>query len=209
MINSFLKKVFYLIFRDKKQIEFARKFIHISSILLPLSYRYLFNNNKQVTILVFLVLVIISMAIELLRLENKNFRKYFYFIFGVMLRRHEIQNFTGASYLLISAIVCIAFFPADIAFVAMAFLSIGDTFAALIGINFGKRKFKSSKKSFEGTLACFASTFLFGIFFIPLAIALTGAIAASIAELINIPIDDNVKIPVLSCIVMSLTYIIA
>ena len=206
-MRNLLKRLSYLIFRGRKQVEFARKLIHISSIVLPLSYRYIFNNNRQTAILVFLVLVIASIVIELLRLENKNFRKYFYFIFGVMLRRHEIHNFTGASYLLVSAIVCIAFFPPDIAFVAMAFLSIGDTFAALVGINFGKRKFKNSKKSFEGTLACFASTFLFGIFFLHPSIALSGAIAASVAELVNIPIDDNVKIPVLSCVAMSITYI--
>jgi dolichol kinase len=136
-----------------------------------------------------------------------------------MLRRHEINNFTGASYLLVSAIFCIAFFPPDIAFLAMAFLSIGDTFAALIGIHLGKRKFKNSKKSFEGTLACFISTFLFGYIYLQLpfvynheyshpAIALSGAASASIAELLNIPIDDNVKIPIISGIIMWFTYYI-
>jgi dolichol kinase len=143
-----------------------------------------------------------------MRLENKSFRKYFYMIFGVMLRQHEINNISGASYLLVSAIVCVAFMPPDIAFVSMAFLSIGDTFAALVGINLGKRKFIKSKKSFEGTLACFTSTFMFGLFFLNPVIALSGAMMASIAELIDIRIDDNVKIPILSGIAMSVTYIV-
>jgi dolichol kinase len=172
--------------------------------------------GKKMTIFIFLCLMLITIIVELLRLENANFRKFFFFIFGVMLRKHEINNFTGASYLLISAIVCVAFFPAEIAFLAMSFLSIGDTMAALMGIHFGKRKFINSPKSFEGFLACFASTFLFGCVASMLAseksiltpnIAFWGALTASIAELINIPIDDNVKIPILSGIAMCIAFV--
>ena len=203
---NYIQSFFLHIRKDKIQIEFARKAIHIMSITLPLAYRFVFNYNKKITIFVFLILAVVSITIELLRLENRNVKKLFYFVFGIMLRKHEIYDFTGASYLLTSAIVCIAFFPPDIAFAAMAFLSIGDTLAALIGMNFGKRKFKFSKKSFEGFIACFASTFLFGVYFLHPSIAFFGAVTASIAELINIPIDDNVKIPVLSGIVMSIAY---
>ena len=221
-MKSFFIKLSKLIFRDKIQIEFARKLIHMSSIILPLFYLYIFTfyiNYKRITIIVFAILVIISLIVELLRLENKTFRKTFHFMFGVMLRRHEINNFTGASYLLVSAIFCIAFFPPDIAFLAMAFLSIGDTFAALVGIRFGKRIFIKTSKSLEGTLACFVTTFIFGLVYLQLpiihnpeyshpAIALSGAISASVAELVNIPLDDNVKIPIISGIVMWITYYI-
>ena len=205
---TLLKKIRHLIFQDRKKVEFMRKSIHIMSISLPIMYRYIFLNDKKITILVLLGLIITSITIELFRLQNKNFRKYFLLFFGIMLRKHEINNLTGASYLLVSAIICVAFFPADIAFVAMAFLSIGDTFAALIGMNYGKRKFKNSPKSFEGTLACFITTFSFGVFFVDPVIAFWGAISASIIELVNIPVDDNVKIPIISGITMCGTYVI-
>ena len=197
-------RIYKAIFRDKKNIEFARKSIHISSILLPIAYRYLFDYNKKNTLLLFLLLALTSIVIEFLRLENKNFRKYFHLIFGVMLRKHEIYDFTGASYLLTSAIVCVAFFPPDIAFAAMAFLSIGDTVAALVGMNYGKRRFVSSKKSLEGTIACFVSTFIFGLWVFSEypGIAFWGAFSVCIAEVMNIKIDDNVKIPIISGIVM-------
>ncbi|MCL1826753.1 MAG: phosphatidate cytidylyltransferase [Candidatus Cloacimonetes bacterium] len=185
-----------------------RKSIHILSIFLPIMYRYIFHNEQKPTLLFFLFLIIVSIVVELFRLENKNFGRYFMLIFGVLLRKHEKNNITGASYLLVSAIICVAFFPADIAFVAMAFLSIGDTFAALVGMNFGKRKFINSSKTFEGTLACFITTFVFGLFFIDPLIALWGAFTASVAELVNIPFDDNVKIPILSGIVMWITYLV-
>jgi dolichol kinase len=119
-----------------------------------------------------------------------------------------MRDFTGATYLLFSSMLCVAFFEAQIAFAAIAFLSIGDTFAALIGIHFGKRKFLGMSKSLEGSLACFLSTFIFGLFFLnhPL-LAFTGAVAASIAELIDVKVDDNVKIPLISGIVMTLVSI--
>jgi len=220
------------LFKDKNQVELARKLIHITSILLPLYYKYVFKYNKKLTISVLVLMIAVCILFELLRFENRNFKKFFNWTFGIMLRKHEVVNFTGASYLLISAIVCVAFFPPNIAFAAMAFLSIGDTFAALVGLNFGKRKFRNSNKSFEGLLACFISTLAFGLSFILLdpiiysyfphlfphlapdiftplnpVIVFFGAIAACCAEAINIPIDDNVKIPIWSGIVMSVAYL--
>jgi len=207
-LQNLIKKIIFLLFQDRQKTEFVRKAIHILSILLPIGYRYVFQNNKKITILIYLCFLVIAMTIELLRLQNKTFKKFFFLIFGVILRKHEIHNFTGASYLLVSCIVCIAFLPPDLAFVSLAFVSLGDTFAALIGMNFGKRKLLNSPKSFEGILACFTSTFLFGICFINPIIAFFGAVTASIAEVINIPIDDNVKIPVMSGIIMCMVWIL-
>lgn len=205
-MKKYLSNLLLISSKDKTQIEFYRKAIHIMSIVLPLTYKYVFNFDKKITILVFLLFALISLTVEILRLENRSFRKLFYSVFGIMLRRHEMYDFSGASYLLTSAIVCVAFFPPEIAFSAMAFLSIGDTMAALVGMNLGKRKFLKIKKSFEGFLACFISTFIFGLFFLHPSIAFTGAIAASISELTFTRIDDNVKIPIISGIAMSIAY---
>jgi len=203
-------------FLGKNSIEFARKSIHIMSILIPLVHRFVLHNNKLISIPILFGMLAIALSVELLRLQNRNFRKLFNLLFGILLRKHEKTDFTGASYLLTSAIVCIAFFPAEIAFAALAFLSIGDTFAALVGMNFGKRKFCFNKKSFEGFLACFISTLIFGLLCVILfkdpkyltpPVAYFGALAAAIFETVNIPIDDNVKIPVCSGIVMCLTYL--
>ena len=92
-----------------------------------------------------------------------------------------------------------AFFQPIIAFCAMAFLSLGDTFAAIIGLTLGKRKFSGMKKSVEGSLACFAASLIFAMIYIKNPFeALVGALAATGAELWKIPVDDNVKIPLIS-----------
>lgn len=190
-----------------------RKSIHISSIIIPIIYYFFLREHKSIAILTMLILAVTAIIVEMLRLENRNIRKVFFSIFGIMLRKHEVYDFTGASYLLTSAIFCIAFFPPEIAFLSLSFLSIGDTFAALVGMSFGKRKFPGSKKSVEGSLACFASTFLFAILFEYFAgypypqLAFFGALAATIAEAWNLPVDDNVKIPIASGLVMILVYV--
>lgn len=189
--------------------ETLRKGIHISSVLIPFFYRYMLGYNRRLAFILLLVCFVISLSIEFQRFWQKSFRRTFHRMFGLILRRHELRDFTGATYLLFSAMICVAFFEPNIAFCAMAFVSIGDTFAAIIGMNFGKRKFIGMHKSLEGSLACFVSCFIFGLIFLPQPLmALTGALAAAMAELVNIPIDDNVKIPIASALVMTLTGVI-
>lgn len=187
--------------------ETLRKSIHIGSLMIPMFYRYIlgFEHRNQMFYLL-LAAFVVSLVIEFHRLWQKSFRKTFWRMFGIVLRRHEVRDFTGATYLLFSAMICVAFFEPNIAFLSMAFLSIGDTFAALIGINFGKRKFIGLSKSLEGSLACFVSCFIFGLFYAghPL-LAFTGALAAALSELAKLPVDDNVEMPLASAIVMTLT----
>ncbi|GAB1468385.1 SEC59/DGK1/VTE5 family protein [Candidatus Cloacimonadota bacterium] len=194
--------------------EALRKSIHLSSLVIPFSYRYILGFNRRLGFLLLLVAFSISLVIEFHRLWQRSFRKTFNRIFGMILRRHEQHDFTGATYLLFSAMVCVAFFDPLIASCAMAFLSIGDTFAALVGMSFGKRKFIGMSKSLEGSLACFVTCFIFGLFWLKNpnwvypVLALGGALMATFAEVGKIPLDDNLKIPFSAGLVMTILSII-
>ena len=186
--------------------ETLRKSVHLSSLVIPLSYRYIlgFENRKLAFVLLLLSLVI-SMVIEFHRFLQKSFRKTFHRIFGRILRKHEMKDFTGATYLLFASMLCVAFFEPIIASASIAFLSIGDTFAAMIGMNFGKRRFLRNNKSLEGSLACFVSCFIFGIFWLQNPwLTLIGSLSATAAELGKIPLDDNIKIPLTASLALSL-----
>ena len=191
----------------KKSVEIYRKAIHIVSIIIPILYRFALGNDRKLAITVLVPLTLLTLLIEVMRMENKTVKRVFYGIFGIMLRKKEIKSFTGASYLLFSSIICIALFPPDITFVALAFLAIGDTFAAIVGLYFGRRKLVGSKKSLEGSIACFVGSFAFALFFLSPLIALFGAIAATYAESSKIQLDDNIKIPILSAVVMGIVYL--
>ena len=187
---------------EKQKREFFRKTIHVSALILPLSYRYLFNNDRKLAFIVLVPLTLIALVIEIARIEHKTVKRIFLDLFGLMLREHEFHDFTGAT------LLCIAVFPADLGFVAIAFLAIGDSLAALVGIPFGKRKLFGTDKSLEGSMACFIGTFVFALFFLSPFIALAGAVAATIAEIFPLPVDDNIKIPISAGIVMSLVNLI-
>lgn len=189
--------------------ETIRKSIHISSLLIPFAYKYLLHFNRRIGFTLLFLALVFSLIVEFSRFRQKSFRKNFMRLFGLILRKHEWRDFTGATYLIFSSMLCVAFFEPTIAFCAMAFVSIGDTFAAMIGMNFGKRKFLGMNKSLEGSIACFASTLIFGLFFLhhPI-IAVGGALTATLAELWNIPVDDNVKIPLISGVAMSLLSVV-
>ncbi len=185
--------------------EIYRKSVHLSSLILPLAYKFIFGYNKSLALSVLFPIAFIAIIIEIIRLEHRTVKRVFYRVFGIMLRKHEIANLTGASYLLTSTVFTVALFPAEIAFISLSFLALGDTFAAIFGIRFGKRKYKKSHKSFEGSIACFVSCFAYAILFgIHPAMALVGSLAATFAEASRIPIDDNIKLPIITAIIMSI-----
>ena len=201
----------------RRKLEIYRKSIHLSSLIIPFVYRFglpLFftgtmfsefsNGYRKVAIAFLVLLTLLALLIDVLRLQNKTAKKIFHNTFGLLLRHHEHSGITGASYMLVSSVVCIAFFLPDIAFVALSFLAIGDTLAAIVGLSMGKRKLLGTVKSLEGSLACFIGTFLFAIFFVNPILAFVGAVTATIAEFAAIGMDDNLKIPIASGIAMSI-----
>ncbi|MFC1898598.1 diacylglycerol/polyprenol kinase family protein [Candidatus Cloacimonadota bacterium] len=188
----------------KHRSEIFRKAIHFSLILLPLAYRYGVNYDKRITLFVLFTLLAIALLVEIFRMKHPTFKRIFFDIFGLMMRKREYHDFTSATYMLISVVICIAVFPPEIAFVAISFLAIGDTLAALVGMRLGKRKLFGTDKSLEGSIACFAGTLIFALFFMNPIIAVAGAFAASLAESVPMWVDDNIKVPITSGIVMIL-----
>lgn len=195
---------------NKHLSELLRKSIHISSLVIPFMYRYVFKFNRLLMFIILLATLIFLLGLELYRLQIPTFRKLFHRLFGMVMRHHERRDFTGATFMIFSGLLSVVFFKDMIAFLAMSYLSIGDTFAAIVGKAVGKRKFIRSNKSIEGSLACFTSIMIFAIIFSgglnPWVYSL-GAIAATIAEAWEIPVDDNLKIPIISGIVMTLVHI--
>lgn len=188
--------------------ELLRKLIHVFFVAIPFSYRFVFNNNKKITVVILAIMALLVLAVEFIRLEKLHIKKAFYKIFGFMLRRKEVNSFTGLTYFLLASVICIAVLPANIAFCALVFLALGDAAAAIIGLRFGKRKIKGTNKTLEGSLACFCVTFGIALFYLPPFVAFCGAITAMITEIVPKNINDNLKIPLSSGLVMAFASIL-
>lgn len=182
--------------------EILRKGIHLVSLSIPVIY-YFITRELALTILV--PLVVFSIALDLLRYQNPSIGKVFYKLFGFLLRDHEKdhekRNLSGATYVLIAAVLTVLIFPKVITVSAFAILIISDISAALIGRRFGRIKFLS--KSLEGTTAFFISACIVIILApkvdglqIEYIIGFIAAFVGAIAENISYGYaDDNLTIP--------------
>lgn len=178
--------------------ELTRKFVHIAFSAIPLSYYLL----PQPFGILGLILATTSLVlVDILRLRWKRVSVLFTRCFGGMLRGGEDRDLLGSSYYVMSACVCVLVFEQDIALSALANLVIGDSVAALVGRRFGGPRF--GDKSLAGSIACFTACMIVGLLIIRSSwIVLAGALVATIAEAAPVSVNDNIRVPILSGLVM-------
>ena len=106
---------------------------------------------------------------------------------------------TGATWVFVGALFTILLVPYPYSILALLFLSVGDSFAAIIGIKFPLIKVggKTLSGSAAGFLACIIIGFIVDLS-IRYEIVFFGAIMAMVIELIPLPINDNLSIPLFS-----------
>ena len=186
--------------------EIIRKSIHFSSLAVPIGIHFLPLETGRTVILALTLLLIV---VDVLRLYVPPLRTLFYFLFGRIVRNHERFNLLGSTYLMMAALISVYAFGKSIAVVSLAFLIVGDTMAALVGRRWGRIRLLD--KSLEGSMACLASCLLIGWFYgrfedpeLTLYVAAVGSLTATLAELLPIPLDDNLRIPLAAGFAMSL-----
>ncbi|AAM72938.1 MAG TPA: phosphatidate cytidylyltransferase [Chlorobaculum sp.] len=186
--------------------EFARKAIHLSSLLIPLIYWHI---GKKQALLILTPVTAGFFLVDVAKHFVPFLSTWYHSTFGTMLRHHELNrerlHLNGATWITLAAFALIAFFPKTIAVAAFAMVSVSDTVAALVGKRFGRHRF--GQKSFEGSLAFFVSALpvvlsIPGMIF-PAAIvmAITGTITEALVLKIGVfRIDDNFSVPLAGAI---------
>ena len=182
--------------------EILRKGIHLTSLLIPIIYYFI---PKSTALSILIPLTLLFVLSDTARVFHEPSGRLYEKYFGFLLRRHERNSsgrrLNGATYVLLSAVLCLWIFPKVIFITAFAILIVSDTSAALIGRKFGRHPFFS--KTLEGSLAFLVSALLVVLFspkieYLPLEYMI-GAIAAlvgAIVESASIGVDDNLSIPI-------------
>ncbi|MBI4285198.1 MAG: hypothetical protein HY670_04760 [Chloroflexi bacterium] len=148
------------------------------------------------------------LAVELIRLKVSWLNKLFCRWLGLLLRDSESSRVSGASYFLVASLLALLFFRKDTALLAIAFLTIGDPLATLVRNQREKKNF--SRKAVAGAVTCFAACLVAGWLFysngssVSLYTILLGAAVASITEAVPIPVDDNLTVPLLAGLAMTI-----
>ncbi len=182
--------------------EIVRKGIHLLSLLIPVLYYFL---PKTVALSILIPLTLAFLLSDIARLVIPRVGQLYQRVFGWLLRPHEQNHrgrrLNGATYVLLSAVLCILLYPKVIVITAFTILIVSDSAAALIGRRFGKRPFLG--KSLEGTSA-FLITALAVVAVAPKIAYLPaeyciGAAAAVLGTLVEAGtpgIDDNLSVPI-------------
>jgi dolichol kinase len=181
--------------------EIVRKGIHLFSLSIPIIYFFI---SQQLALCLLLPVTAGFIGVDLARYYFPPVSRWFYRWFGWLLRRHETdtnrKQLNGASNVLISASLCVLFFPKVIAINAFTILIISDTTSALIGRRFGRHRFLA--KSLEGSLAFFVSAVVVILIAPKIAhlpaeygIGIIAAAIGTIVEALPIKLDDNLTIP--------------
>ena len=186
--------------------EYFRKIIHIFILVIPFTYLFFLESRFQ-ALRILVPLTLFAIVLEYLRVRSAVIKKIFNNFLKSMLRIHEMDGkYTGATWVFISSTLTIAIFPKEIAIISLVYMSLGDTIAGLVGRKFGKTKFynKSIEGSLAGLIVCLLSGYLVNLT-LPLVVVFSGAFAAMFIELLPMPIDDNLSVPLFAGTIMVIT----
>ena len=144
----------------------------------------------------------VSVAGEFLRFRYEPFNRWLTSRLRPLFKEKEWSRPTASTYMLIATVIAFVAFPKPIAIVALYYLSVGDSLAAIVGGKWGHPRI--FQKSLEGSLTCLLAAVLLGSLLsstyldLALGIVLVGAVVATVAEFVRTPIDDNLLIPLSS-----------
>ncbi len=184
----------------------GRKVYHLAGGIGLLSLYFVFNRDRA--LLFYTGFFLLVLTLDLIRLNVPSINRFVLTKFSSFIRANEEHRLTGTAPYVLGIGLSLYLYRMDIAAAAICFLAFGDVAATTIGERYGRTKI--GNKSLEGSLAFFAAAVLAGLS-LPLVgitvvpgVILTGAIVAAGVELLPLPVNDNLVIPLVSGGVMTL-----
>lgn len=189
--------------------EMYRQIIHLLvGVATALAYQYAILSP-------FTILMLIIAGVMISLLSKRIWIPFFSFFLLKLEREEERKKFPGRGliFYFVGVLLAVKLFPEDIALASIMILACGDSISHLIGAQFGKIKNilnGDGKKLLEGTIAGIIAGTAAAMFYVPFTQAFLGSIAAMIAEVIKIdlnenPLDDNVIVPLVAGTVILLS----
>jgi phosphoserine phosphatase len=181
--------------------DFVRENIHASGFFVPAIAGLI--GVPAVVILIVFIAIVYTLS-ELSRLEGHELPLV------SAITRHaasqsELRGFVAAPlYFAFGILLTLVFFPTHAGGAAIAMFCLGDSAASLFGGLISTSLPFNKGKTWEGSLAGFFFAFLAGTFFVSPVLALVGAAIAMTIEVLPLPVNDNVLIPVITGFALTL-----
>jgi dolichol kinase len=171
-----------------------RKLLHLATATVPVAWAYGVVSGAEVRN-VLTVAAAVAVSVELLRCRSRAFGVRFDALVGRLLKPHEREGLTGATWLILAMLGAVTFLPSTAARAALWAGAVGDAAAALAGTVFSRRD-PSRGKTLAGAAACAVATTLGAWWLAPCtwgAAVVLGAVAAA-AEWPARWGDDNLRV---------------
>lgn len=174
--------------------ELKRKAFHLLSLLYLLGYLII---DRGVVLTILVVLLTSFGFFELYRLRNPTLNEKLIRFFGSIHREEETHKISGIFWTLLGCFLTVLLVPYPPAVITgFLFLALGDAAAALVGKLIGRIPL-IGRRTLEGFLVCWLVCFLCAGMFFPWPYALAGGFVAALVELLPLPFNDNLWIPLL------------
>ncbi len=175
--------------------DFVREDIHASGLFMPVIAGLI---GIPVVASIIILIAIVYTISELWRLEGRELP-----LISAITRhaasQSELYGFAAAPlYFAIGIVTTLLLFPTKASGAAIAMFCLGDSTASLFGGLISTSLPFNKGKTWEGSLAGFFFAFLAGTFFVSPWLALAGAAIAMTIEVLPLPVNDNVLIPVIT-----------
>ncbi len=185
--------------RKKKKIKVLRKLLRLATIIFPLLY---FVMSKFWLLVLIGVIFLFFISQDIARVLKKKHLKKLY--------KKSDKKISNLSLFLIGCIITVAFFAKEYAIIALSMLVVGDLFAEIIGIKFGK-KMLIFNKSLEGSLACFVSSLIIGLLLMPflnigIYVVVIAAAVVMLTELVSAWLDNLTIAPITALVLRLLPF---
>lgn len=204
---------FEQVLHKRSDLHILRKLWHISTGSICL-FIFLRSGNPQLFWAhAIMVLAIVGFAADYLRKKYRPLNLLILKIMGPLMRRSEREGTTGLPFYALGCSLALYFYDRDIAILAIMFLVFSDPISSFFGVLYGKDKLLPNK-SLQGAVAGFFTCYLICLFYTMntatigthiLTFSIISGIIGATSELISaFNVDDNLTIPVLSGLGMTL-----
>ncbi|MFN3946590.1 MAG: diacylglycerol/polyprenol kinase family protein [Aquificaceae bacterium] len=171
-------------------LELRRKVFHLFALFLWFIPIALFPT--LLTLLTFLLVLFINL-LTVLGFGKERFSVYYSIIYKLEREKNYSRPTIQALWANLGIFLSFLAFGKEPTLVGVVVLAVGDAFAGLVGVRYGKRKI--GKKSLEGSLAFFLSTFLVLLPFVGMGKAFWVSFVCALVEVLPFKMDDNFTIP--------------
>jgi glycerol-3-phosphate acyltransferase PlsY len=186
--------------------QIGRKLYHLVGGVGLLSIYYILGRKRA--LLFYAVLFLLVLIIDVARLMMPALNRFIFTRFRSFIRSNEEHKLTGTGPYVLGIGLSLAVYALPVATAAICFLAFGDVAATAIGERFGKTKI--GDKSLEGTFAFIVAAAVSGVLLsllgvhIPFWVMVIGVLVAAGVELLTLPVNDNLVIPLVSGGIMEL-----